>query len=115
VNLLLFNLGLDAAHPVLGHTTPWTNELARRCEHVSVITMFVGEVTVEPNVTVYSLGKELGRSEPRRLLEFYRLVHRALGERSIDACFAHMAPLFAGGGSSDFADLSHFGLRLRIA
>jgi glycosyltransferase involved in cell wall biosynthesis len=95
VHLLLLNLGMDAAHPTLGHTTAWTNELARRCAHVSVITMFAGELAVAKNVTVHSLGKELGRSEPRRLVEFYRSVHRILGERSIDACFAHMAPLFA--------------------
>jgi glycosyltransferase involved in cell wall biosynthesis len=95
VNLLLLNLGMDAAHPTLGHTTAWANELARRCAHVSVITMFAGELAVADNVTVHSLGKELGRSEPRRLVEFYRSVHHILGERSIDACFAHMAPLFA--------------------
>jgi glycosyltransferase involved in cell wall biosynthesis len=94
VNLLVLNLGVDAAHSALGHTTAWTNELARRCEHVSVITMFTGQVAVHDNVTVHSLGKELGRSEPRRLVEFYRLVHRVLEERPIDACFAHMAPLF---------------------
>ena len=95
LNLLVFNLGMDAAHPALGHVPTWTNQLARRCTHVSVITMFVGDVSVERNVTVYSLGKEIGRSEPRRLVEFYRLVHRVLRERPIDACFAHMAPLFA--------------------
>src|SRR3954451_5539339 len=85
---------MDAAHSTLGHTTLWVNELARRCDHVSVITMFAGELAVDDNVTVHSLGKELGRSEPRRLVEFYRLVGRVLDERSIDACFAHMAPLF---------------------
>jgi glycosyltransferase involved in cell wall biosynthesis len=94
VKLLVFNLGMDAAHSTLGHTTVWVNELARRCEHVSVITMFAGQLAVDDNVTVHSLGKELGRSEPRRLVEFYRLVHRVLAERRIDACFAHMAPLF---------------------
>jgi glycosyltransferase involved in cell wall biosynthesis len=96
LRLLVLNLGMDAAHATLGHTTAWTNELARRADHVSVITMFAGEVEVAPNVAVHSLGKELGRSEPRRLLEFYRLVDRILDERPIDACFAHMAPLFAG-------------------
>jgi glycosyltransferase involved in cell wall biosynthesis len=95
LNLLLLNLAMDADHPALGHTTPWTNELARRCEHVSVITMLAGRLAVDDNVTVHSLGKELGRSEPRRLVEFYRLVHRVLRERPIDACFAHMAPAFA--------------------
>jgi glycosyltransferase involved in cell wall biosynthesis len=95
VNLLIFNLGLDAGHETLGHTTAWTNELARRCSHVSVITMFAGRLAVDDNVSVHSLGKELGRSEPRRLIEFYRLVGRVMSERRIDACFAHMAPLFA--------------------
>ena len=32
VNLLLFNLAMDADDPVLGHTTAWTNALARRCD-----------------------------------------------------------------------------------
>jgi glycosyltransferase involved in cell wall biosynthesis len=95
VNLLVFNLAMDADHATLGHTTAWTNALARRADHVSVITMLAGKIAVEPNVTVYSLGKELGRSEPRRLLSYYRLVHRVLTARPIDACFAHMAPLFA--------------------
>src|SRR5215217_2577833 len=86
---------MDADHSVLGHTTAWTNEIARRCNHVSVITMCAGRIAVDENVTVHSLGKELGRSEPRRLLEFYRLLDRVFEERPIDACFAHMAPLFA--------------------
>jgi glycosyltransferase involved in cell wall biosynthesis len=95
VNLLLFNLAMDADHVTLGHTTAWTNALARRVDHVTVITMLAGRVEVAHNVTVHSLGKELGRSEPSRLITYYRLVHRVLRERPIDACFAHMAPLFA--------------------
>jgi glycosyltransferase involved in cell wall biosynthesis len=94
MNLLIFNLAMDADHSVLGHTTAWTNALARRCAHVSVITMFAGRLAVEPNVTVHSLGKERGWSEPRRLMRFYALVRSVLRERRIDACFAHMAPLF---------------------
>jgi hypothetical protein len=80
---------MDADHATLGHTTAWTNALARRADHVSVITMLAGRIAVEPNVTVYSLGKELGCSEPRRLLTYYRLVHRVFTERPIDACFPH--------------------------
>lgn len=95
MNLLVFNLAMDADDPVLGHTTAWTNALARRCEHVCVITMRAGRLAVEPNVAVYSLGKESGYSEPRRLARFYRLVGSAVRERRIDASFAHMAPLFA--------------------
>jgi glycosyltransferase involved in cell wall biosynthesis len=95
LNLLVFNLAMDASHTALGFTTQWTNALARRAKHVSVITMTVGELDLAPNVSVYSLGKERGASEPRRLIEFYRLVHKVMRERHIDACFAHMAPLFA--------------------
>ena len=94
MNVLVFNLGMDAAHSELGHATAWVNELARRSDHVSVITMFAGQLAVDDNVTVHSLGKELGRSEPERLVEFYRLVRRVVREQRIDACFAHMAPLF---------------------
>jgi len=94
MNLLVLNLGMDADHSALGHTSAWVNALARRCEHVSVITMFKGRLDVEANVDVHSLGKERGLSEPRRLVRFYALVRRILRERRVDACFAHMAPLF---------------------
>jgi glycosyltransferase involved in cell wall biosynthesis len=96
LDLLILNLGMDADHPALGHVPVWTNELARRCRHVSVITMFAGAYEAADNLTVHSLGKELGRSEPRRLVEFYRRIHALLREREVDVCFAHMAPLFAG-------------------
>jgi glycosyltransferase involved in cell wall biosynthesis len=95
LDLLVLNLGMDAGHPALGHVPVWTDELARRCRHVTVITMFAGAFEAAPNLTVHSLGKELGRSEPRRLVEFYRMTHAVLRERPIDVCFAHMAPLFA--------------------
>jgi glycosyltransferase involved in cell wall biosynthesis len=95
MNVLLFNLAMDADDPALGHGTAWANALARRCEHVSVITMRAGRLALEPNVDVHTLGKERGLSEPRRLALFYRLVRSALRQRRIDACFAHMAPLFA--------------------
>jgi glycosyltransferase involved in cell wall biosynthesis len=94
VNLLVLNLCMDADNPVLGHATAWTNALSERCDEVTVITMTAGRIAVEENVTVHSLRKERGYSEPRRLLRFYRLVSRVLRERRIDACFAHMAPLF---------------------
>ena len=85
MNLLVFNLAMDADDPALGHTTAWINALARRCEHVSVITMRAGRLAVEPNVDVHTLGKELGLSEPRRLVRFYGLVRSVLRERRIDA------------------------------
>ncbi len=95
MNLLLFNLATDADDPLLGFTTDWINRLAAHYDCIDVITMRVGRLAVAPNVTVYSVGKERGYSEPRRLVEFYRLLRRLRAERSYGACFAHMMPLFA--------------------
>ena len=95
MNLLLFNLKTDADDGVLGFTTDWVNAFAREYDHVFVITMEAGRVVVADNVTVYSVGKEKGYSESRRLFEFYRILFRVLRRNSIGACFAHMMPLFA--------------------
>jgi hypothetical protein len=39
---------MDADHATLGHTTAWTNALARRADHVSVITMLAGRMRSSP-------------------------------------------------------------------
>lgn len=93
--LLLFNLVTDAQHPILGFTTQWIRELAARVESIDVITMQAGELAVPDNVRVHSAGKERGYSEPRRALEFYRLLFRILRERRIDGCFSHMIQIFS--------------------
>ena len=95
MNILVFNLKMDADDGVLGFTTDWVNALARRCDEVTVITMTMGAQRVAPNVTVYSVGQEKGYSRPRRLLRFYALLLNVLRKKRIDACFAHMNPLFA--------------------
>lgn len=94
-NLLIFNLKTDADDDVLGFTTDWINALATYFRRVFVITMCAGRIDVAENVEVYSLGKEKGYSEPRRAIEFYRLMWRVLRTEKVDACFAHMMPLFA--------------------
>ena len=96
LRLLLFNLKTDADAPILGFTTRWVNRLAPYCAFIDVITMQAGRLDVAENVRVYSVGREKGYSEPRRVLEFYRLLLPLLLSRRYDACFAHMMPLFAG-------------------
>lgn len=96
LRLLLFNLMTDEADPVLGFAAGWIRELAARCETVDVITMYRGEYQLPPNVRVFSAGRERGLGKPQRLARFYRHLLRLLRERRYDACFAHMAPLFAG-------------------
>jgi glycosyltransferase involved in cell wall biosynthesis len=94
MHLLLFNLATDADDPILGFTTGWIRALAQRVEFVHVVTMRVGRFAVPDNVNVYSLGKEKGFTEPRRLFELYKILTRILGEDRIDVCFSHMNPLF---------------------
>ncbi|MGD1867366.1 MAG: glycosyltransferase family 4 protein [Phormidesmis sp.] len=95
MNLLVFNLKTDADDSVLGFTTDWINALAKRCDRVIVITMCMGRLSVDKNVTVFSVGKEKGYSEPRRLIEFYRILSQVIHTENIDACFAHMIQIFA--------------------
>lgn len=95
LRLVWFNLTTDADAPVQGFTTNWINAVAPHCDYIDVITMNAGRIAVADNVRVFSLGKEKGYSEPYRAVIFYRIMMRLLRERSYDACFAHMQPLFA--------------------
>ena len=94
MHLLWFNLATDVDDPILGFGTRWICALAKRVEFIHVITMRAGRVEVPDNVRVYSVGKEKGYSEPRRVIEFYRFLFRILREDRIDACFSHMIPIF---------------------
>jgi glycosyltransferase involved in cell wall biosynthesis len=94
MNLLVFNLATDAHDPILGFTTLWLNKLAEKVARVYVITMRSGVLKLRENITVYSLGKEWGYSEPRRAIRFYRFLYQILRSQSIDLCFSHMTPIF---------------------
>ena len=94
MRLLLFNLATDEDDPILGFTTRWIRALAARVDFIHVITMRMGKLDLPDNVRVYSVGKERGYSEPRRVLEFYKILGRILREDSIDVCFSHMIPIF---------------------
>jgi glycosyltransferase involved in cell wall biosynthesis len=94
LNLLIFNLRVDSDHDVLGFTTEWVNGLAKNFDHVYVLTMYLGELNVSENVSVYSLGQEKGYSKLRRIFNFYRALISIIREKHIDVCFAHMNQLF---------------------
>lgn len=94
MRLLLFNLATDTDDPILGFTAGWVRALADRAEVVHVITMREGRHDLPGNVSVHSVGKENGFSEPRRAAEFYRILTRLLRDDRVDVCFSHMMPLF---------------------
>ena len=94
LRLLLFNLATDPQDPVLGFASRWVESFAGQASAVHVITMRKGPHDLPENVSVRSLGKELGRSEPRRLLSFYSHL-LAILRQGVDAAFSHMTPLFS--------------------
>ncbi len=85
---------MDLDDPILGFTTSWIRAMAKRVEFIHVITMREGRIEVPQNVRVYSVGKEKGYSEPRRVLELYRHLFHILRQDRIDACFSHMIAIF---------------------
>jgi glycosyltransferase involved in cell wall biosynthesis len=91
----VFNLATDADDPVLVFTTTWLRALAPHFESIDVVTMRKGRLDLPTNVTVHSLGKEEGRSEPVRALIFYGSLLRLTAHRRYAVCFAHQAPLFS--------------------
>jgi glycosyltransferase involved in cell wall biosynthesis len=95
MRLLLFNMAMDLDDPLLEFVVYWVRALAQRVERVHIITMRAGRVKVPENVSVYSVGKEKGYSEPRRLIEFYKILARILREERVDVCFSHMIPIFS--------------------
>lgn len=91
----MFNLAVDQEHVTLAFGLRWIEAIARRYEHVDVVTMRAGTYTLPANVRVWSLGQERGYSELRRALRFYGIVLRILRERPIGVVFTHMIPIFA--------------------
>lgn len=94
MRLLLFNLATDLDNPTQGFNTRWIWALAKPVEFIHVVTMRIGRVEVPGNVRVYSVGKEKGFSEPRRAIEFYRILFGILRDDRVDVCFSHMAQIF---------------------
>lgn len=90
----MFNMVTDADHPIQGFTTAWITHLARLCKSVHVITMLKGRLELPDNVSVTSVGKELGYGKLRRAANFYRQLWQVEQYGAIDACFAHMIPIF---------------------
>lgn len=95
MRVLLFNLAVDADHPIWGFTTRWINALARRVASVDVITVRVGRLDLPANVRVYSAGGEEGYSKVRKVSVFYRHLQHVLRHERIDVCFSHMIATFS--------------------
>jgi glycosyltransferase involved in cell wall biosynthesis len=95
MQLLMFNLVTDTEDPVLGFTTTWIHALAKKVDTLHVLTMYSGTIDVPSNVRVYSVGREKGYCEARRLINFYCHLLKIVHENHISGCFSHMIPVFS--------------------
>jgi glycosyltransferase involved in cell wall biosynthesis len=89
--LMLVQL-VDEREWLRGFTVKWIRALAARVEHVTVITLELGEASLPANVTVYSMGKEKGKNRLRELWRFHRAMLAVI--RDVDLIFAHMTPRY---------------------
>ncbi len=88
MRLLVFTQHVGTDNPVLGFFHDWLIEFAKGVEHLTVIGLSVGQYDLPKNVSVLSLGKELGRSRLRALWRFYFYLWKLRGQ--YDAVFVHM-------------------------
>lgn len=88
MKLLIITQTIDRSDSVLGFMHRWVARFARDCEHVHVICLRAGEYDLPANVTVYSLGKELGLA---RLGYLWRLAGYLWGlRREYTTVLVHM-------------------------
>lgn len=89
MKLLIITQTIDKKDSALGFFHKWVLSLSTQFEHVEVICLKKGEYNFPPNVSVSSLGKELGnRSRIQYILRFYRLIWNL--KRKYDGVFIHM-------------------------
>ena len=100
LRLLITTQAVDLDDPVLGFFHRWVEELARHCEHISVICLKEGRHSLPANVTVYSLGKSAQGRPASGWERFWLRIHYTFRfyryiwslRRDYDAVFVHMNP-----------------------
>ena len=93
-NILLFNLAVDEDDPIVGFAVGLIGRIAREAASVSVITVRMGRYQLPKNVSVYSVGRELGRGRVASIFVFYKHLFALLRNGGVDICFSHMNQLF---------------------
>lgn len=92
MKILIVTQKVDQNDDVLGFFHRWIDEFAKYCEQVTVIALGVGEYNLPTNVRVFSLGKELGVSKIKYLINFYSIIVK---ERNhYEAIFVHMNHIY---------------------
>lgn len=88
MRLLILTQAVDLDDPVLGFFHGWIREIAKKCEHVSVVCLKEGRHDLPSNISVYSLGKEQGASRLKYVFRFYKYIWTL--RHQYDGVFVHM-------------------------
>lgn len=98
MKLLIVTQTLDTNDPTLGFFHEWVEAFSKKFETVTVIALNVGAHTLPKNVTVHSLGKELGVGRGFRIARYVSLLYSLRNEYT--HVFAHMNPEYVIGGGA---------------
>lgn len=88
INLLILTQKVNKDDSVLGFFHNWIAEFAERCQKVTVICLEEGNLSLPPNVTVLSLGKEAGKSKVKYLFNFFKYIIKE--RKNYNSVFVHM-------------------------
>ena len=88
MKILVITQEISRQSPVLGFFHGWLAAFSKRFESITAVCLKKGDYDLPANVSVFSLGKEDGRSRLKYVWNFFRLI---IGKRSdYDAVFVHM-------------------------
>lgn len=96
MRLLIVTQTLDKNDSNLGFFHSWVLGFSKKFETVKVIALNVGAHDLPPNVTVHTLGKELGMERIPRIMRYVALLVRF--RREYTHVFVHMNPEYVLGG-----------------
>ncbi len=88
MKVLVLTQAIDLDDPVLGVYAHLIEEIAKKCKHMTVICLKQGRHSMPGNVSVYSLGKETGRSRLKYIFRFYTYLWTT--RREYSTVFVHM-------------------------
>ncbi|MES2437249.1 MAG: glycosyltransferase family 4 protein [Patescibacteria group bacterium] len=88
MKLLIYTQKVDSNDPILGFFHRWIEVFSHKYEHITVVCLYKGSVNLPSNVTVVSLGKEIGPSRFKYIRNFYIYLFKF--RKNYDAVFVHM-------------------------
>ena len=88
MKVLMVTQKVDTEDDLLWVYHNWIRSFAKKIEKLNVICLFLGKFNLPENVSVFSLGKESGRSKIKYLINFFYYIFRL--RRDYDIVFVHM-------------------------